>query len=95
MNVREYFNSIYKDRKNAETKLNVTDVRKLMDQTEYEKVEMPEGIKIARMVEWCMEHIGYDNFVICQNKMYFGDSGEVVKFKLMCDLDKLRARRRR
>jgi hypothetical protein len=86
MNVREHFNQLFK-----EQKMPVRQVRAELDKCEqYERMKMPEGVKVARMVSWCIENLGYESFVICQDMVYFDDSVQAVKFKLMCNLDKLK-----
>lgn len=87
MTVREYFNEIRDKNKS------INDLRKLMDEKAYQTMQAPDGIKVSKLVKWCQEHIGHDNFVICQNTIYFDDTASMIHFKMMCPVEELQRRR--
>lgn len=87
MTVREYFNSIRDKKKKTNNQL-----RQLMDEQPFEKMDTPDNIKVTKLVKWCMEHLGYHNFVICQNVIYFEDTASMIHFKLLCPVDDMRRR---
>jgi hypothetical protein len=78
MNVRDYFNS-----QRADKTQNITQIRKLMDAQPFVRLPVPQNIKIGPLVAWCQENIGRENFVICQNTIYFEDTASAVQFKLL------------
>jgi hypothetical protein len=86
MNVREYFNSLRTEKRT------INELHKLMTEQKFQTMETPDGIKVTKLVKWCQEHLGHDNFVICQNTIFFDDTASMIQYKMMCPVEELRRR---
>jgi hypothetical protein len=82
MNVREYFKSQV-----SSAIENNKERKRMMESAGFVQLPCPQNVRVARIAQWCDSTIGHDNFVICQNLIFFQNLDCALKYKIMFELN--------
>lgn len=82
MKVRDYFKGevYHVSESNKERK-------RMMEEAGFVQLPCPQHIKVSNIAQWCDATIGHDNFVICQNLIFFEDVDCALKYKIMFEMN--------